>query len=53
MSDMSVEEFFQKYKSYIEDVAELDAKDSNIFKILGVSSYEIRHSNFIKWLFGK
>ena len=34
---------------------ETDKQDltNNIFKILGVEDFEIRHSNFLAWLFNK
>ncbi|MDN3205936.1 PD-(D/E)XK nuclease family protein [Algoriphagus sediminis] len=51
---MEHQELEQKYAQLLRDPEfdrlELLLKEPNIFKILGVEDYEIRHSNFLAWL---
>lgn len=51
---MEQNELEKKYKELLTDDRYdkllLNLKDPNIFRILGVSDYEIRHSNFLAWL---
>lgn len=54
---MTREDFEDKYEkgkiNFVEKIANLDndPKFFNVFKILGLTDYEIRHSNFLAWLF--
>lgn len=54
---MTREEFEDKYENenvnIVEKIANLDndPNNFNVFKILGLTDYEIRHSNFLAWLF--
>lgn len=54
---MTRENFEKKYEkgdiNIVEKIANLDndPKFFNVFKILGLTDYEIRHSNFLAWLF--
>lgn len=54
---MTRKEFEKKYEkekiNFVEKIANLDndPKFFNVFKILGLTDYEIRHSNFLAWLF--
>lgn len=41
------------FEKLVEELEEKRKKDCNIFKILRVDNYEIRHSNFLTWLFDK
>ena len=51
---MTLEDFRknEKFINMAEEIAVLDRTKFNIFKILGLSDHEIRHSNFLKWLLG-
>ena len=46
----AVKQVIENLSNRQEKKAELD-KNSNIFCILGVDDFEIRHSNFLEWLF--
>ena len=54
---MTREDFENKYEkgniNIVEKIANLDndPNNFNVFKILGLTDYEIRHSNFLAWLF--
>lgn len=54
---MTREDFEKKYENgnvnIVEKIANLDndPNNFNVFKILGLTDYEIRHSNFLAWLF--
>ena len=54
---MTREDFEDKYEkeniNIVEKIANLDndPNNFNVFKILGLTDYEIRHSNFLAWLF--
>jgi PD-(D/E)XK nuclease superfamily len=52
---METKELEQKYADFLKDSEfqklEIHKKTSNIFDVLGIASYEIRHSNFLAWLF--
>jgi len=54
---MTRKDFEDKYEkgniNFVEKIANLDndPKFFNVFKILGLTDYEIRHSNFLAWLF--
>ena len=50
---MNREEFDENYADLVREIADLDKKNFNIFKVLGLTDYEIRHSNFLAWLFTK
>lgn len=50
---MDVATFRENYGKAVKKVEDLDQKEFNVFKILGLTNYEIRHSNFLKWLFNK
>jgi hypothetical protein len=43
-------EYLSLLKSPIFDQLSIETKKPNIFRALGVSDYEIRHSNFLSWL---
>lgn len=49
---MTREEFNTKYEGIVKEISRLDNSNEtfNIFKILGLTDYEIRHSNFLAWL---
>ena len=51
---MTREEFEDKYENgdenFVELIANEDNKSFNVFKVLGLTDYEIRHSNFLAWL---
>lgn len=51
---MQIKELEQQYKALLSDERYdqlmLRIQEPNIFRILGVSEYEIRHSNFLGWL---
>ena len=49
---MTREEFNEKYEIIVKEISKLDNSNEtfNIFKILGLTDYEIRHSNFLAWL---
>ncbi len=47
---VTVKQVIENLSNRQEKKAELD-KNSNIFCILGVDDFEIRHSNFLEWLF--
>ena len=49
---MDTSKFSEDYKDLVNDVAEYDKEHFNIFNVLRLERYEIRHSNFIQWLFG-
>ncbi len=48
-------EILRKYSGLVNDVdfdqVELGLKEANIFSILGIQRREIRHSNFLAWMF--
>lgn len=44
-------ELLDKYSKIIEKVEEEYNKNFNIFKVLKVSHFEVKHSNFMAWLF--
>lgn len=48
---MELSDFREKYHDLVKQLEEYDNKDFNAFKVLRLDRYEIRHSNFIKWLF--
>lgn len=48
---MTYEEFRNKYEDAIKELDNIDS--INIFKILRLDNYEIRHSNFLIWLLKK
>lgn len=52
---MEIRELERSYADLLRDENfnkfQILAKTSNIFEILGVQTYEIRHSNFLSWLF--
>lgn len=54
---MTRKDFEDKYEkgniNIVEKIANLDndPNNFNVFKILGLTDYEIRHSNFLAWLF--
>ncbi len=57
MNNQDIVDFKNAYendevKNYVKLIEEEDAKPENynVFKILGLSDYEIRHSNFLAWL---
>lgn len=43
--------FAKNYENYVKEVVEYDKENFNIFKVLGLTNYEIRHSNYLAWLF--
>jgi|GEM_PF-6146805 len=43
--------FAENYEKYVKEVVEYDKDNFNIFKVLGLTNYEIRHSNYLAWLF--
>lgn len=43
--------FAKNYEKYVEKVVKYDKEKFNIFKVLGLTNYEIRHSNYLAWLF--
>lgn len=51
---MDVKELKKKYSALLNDIEfdelDLGLKQPNIFKVLGASKTEIRHSNFLAWL---
>ena len=51
---MDVKELKKKYSAMLNDIEfdelDLGLKQPNIFKVLGASKTEIRHSNFLAWL---
>ncbi len=47
---MTRETFNQNYTDIIKKISELDDENFNIFKVLRLTDYEIRHSNFLAWL---
>lgn len=47
---MELSEFRENYEQAVNAIIELDNKNFNVFKILGLTDYEIRHSNFLAWL---
>lgn len=49
---MDTSKFSEDYKDLVNDVAKYDKEHFNIFNVLRLERYEIRHSNFIQWLFG-
>lgn len=53
--DMDLKKLENQYAELLADPLfdklELKANSPNIFKILGLGHYEIRHSNFLGWLF--
>ena len=47
---MTIEEFLENYKDTIREFEEADETKFNIFQVLGLEHYEIRHSSFLVWL---
>ena len=47
---MTIEEFLENYKDTIREFGEADETKFNIFQVLGLEHYEIRHSSFLVWL---
>ena len=47
---MTIEEFLENYKDSIREFGEADETKFNIFQVLGLEHYEIRHSSFLVWL---
>ena len=51
---MNLPNLKKKYSALINDIQfdelDLGLKQPNIFKVLGASKAEIRHSNFLAWL---
>lgn len=47
---MTIEEFLQEYGEDIRSFEKEDDADFNIFQVLGLERYEIRHSSFLVWL---
>ena len=43
--------FAKNYEKYVKKVVKYDKEKFNIFKVLGLTNYEIRHSNYLAWLF--
>lgn len=43
--------FAENYEKYVKKVVKYDKEKFNIFKVLGLTNYEIRHSNYLAWLF--
>ncbi len=43
----------ERYSNLIAEVDDIYNSNFNIFKILRVENYEIRHSSFLKWLFNR
>lgn len=52
ISDCLIEQN-NNFKKLVERLKKKRKKECNIFKILRVDSYEIRHSNFLTWLLDK
>ena len=48
--DYKYYELMEKYKETINQIEEFDDSNFNIFKVLGCSRYEVRHSGFLSWL---
>ena len=48
---MELSDFRENYAELVKKLEEYDNEDFNAFKVLRLDRYEIRHSNFIKWLF--
>lgn len=48
---MDTSEFREAYGELVDRAAEYDKNHFNIFTVFRLNDYEIRHSNFIKWLF--